>query len=115
MIDSPRHKANTSYEMYHTLFTLPSNKYSLSSVTSPPRHVCACLNDIPNCNISHPSPLQLFPGETFWIEVVLVGQHKGTVPGTVRATFSHSESRFEAGNQLSVQNIPTRQCNDCNT
>ena len=112
MIDSPKHKANKSPEMYQALFTVLSNKYSLSSVTSPPRRVCSCQNDRPNCkkSNSHDSPLHLFPGESFPIEVVLVGQHTGTVPGTVRATLKHDDSRFERGKNLSILNIPNTRC-----
>ena len=113
MIDSPRHKANRSTEMYQALFTVPSNKYSLSSVTSPPRNVCSCQNDRPiNCSrlSSHHTQLHLFPGESFLIEVVLVGQHQGTVPGTVQATLKHDSSRFEGGNQFSVQSIQNKRC-----
>ena len=113
MIDSPRHKANRSTEMYQALFTVPSNEYSLSSVTSPPRYVCSCQNDRPtNCsrNSTHHSRLHLFPGEPFLIEVVLVGQHQGTVPGTVQATLKHNSSRFEGDKKLSVQSIQSTRC-----
>jgi hypothetical protein len=113
MIDSPRHKANTSTEMYKALFTVPSNNYSLSSVTSPPRYVCSCQNDRPvNCGKKSPrhTRLHLFPGESFPIKVALVGQHQGTVPGTVLATLKHNSSRFEGNNQLSIQGINNTKC-----
>ena len=45
--------------------------------------------------------LQVFPGETFSLKVVLVGQYNGTVPGTVQASLSHKSSRF--GERESVQ------------
>ena len=113
MIDSPNHKANKSSEMYRALFTVPSNRYRLSSVTSPPRHVCFCQNDRPKFdNCSNHSPLHLFPGESFPIEVVLVGQHNGTVPGTVQATLKHDDSRIDHGRDktFSVQDISNAKC-----
>ena len=113
MIDSPTHKANRSSEMFHALFTVPRNdKYRLSSVSSPPRHVCPCKNGIPWCNshLLHSSPLLLFPGEIFYIQVALVGQRNGTVPGAVKATLKHNESRFEGGKTVVVRNIRSKQC-----
>lgn len=113
MIDSPRHKANRSIAMYEALFTVPSNEYSLSSVTSPPRYVCACHNDKPvNCysNSSRHTRLHLFPGEPFQLEFAVVGQHQGTVPGAVQATLKHNNSRFEGNKKISVQSIKDTRC-----
>ena len=116
VIDSPRHKANRSTDMYRALFTVPSNKYSLSSVTSPPRYVCPCQNhDIPvnfsmvTCSSRH-TQRHLFPGEPFQIEVVLVGQYHGTVPGTIQGTLKYNSSRFEGNNNVSFRNIQSTKC-----
>ena len=92
ILDSPPHRAFHSSKLYHALFTVPNNTEYISSVTSPPRRVCPCYNQKPNCN--HHQKLQIFPGETFSIEAVLVGQYNGTVPGTVQASVHHKNSRF---------------------
>ena len=106
IIDSPEHKPFSSTKMYNLLFTVPNNDKYLSSIASPPRRVCLCHNKKPNCTSMPCHSLQVFPGETFSLEVVLVGQYNGTVPGTVQASLSHKSSIFEE--RESVQTTPSR-------
>ena len=106
IIDSPNTPSLNSKFMYSKLFTVTNNSYCLSSVASPPRRVCLCHNKKPKCNtpgsMLHYDRL-IFPGEIFPLEVVILGQYNGTVPGTVQASLSHNykESRF--GERESVQ------------
>ena len=104
IIDSPNTPSLNSKYMYSKLFTVMNNSYCLSSVASPPRRVCLCHNKKPKCNtpgsMLHYDRL-VFPGETFPLEVMILGQYNGTVPGTVQASLSHKESRF--GERESVQ------------
>ena len=58
----------------------------LSPVSSNPSRVCLCNNSIPDCSILV-SDIELFPGQTFKIEIVAVGQRLGVIPATVRAEF----------------------------
>ena len=61
----------------------------LSVISSRPYRACLCVNDLPNCSraelIKH-----LYPGDTFAVSAVVVGQMNGTVPGVVHADFVYS-------------------------
>ena len=92
MIDSPKHKANRSTDIYDAVFHVPSNKESPSSVTSPPHHVCFCAKNqsMTNCSVqTYDSTKPIYPGEIIAINMALVGQYDGSVPGTVRAILKH--------------------------
>ena len=64
----------------------------LSAVSSNPTRVCVCINEAPNCNVTLYN-VTAYPGETFQIPAVAVGQRFGTVPFTVtfKVYFSHSK------------------------
>ena len=99
MIDSPKHKANRSTDIYDAVFHVPSNKESPSSVTSPPHHVCFCAKNhsMTNCSVqTYDSTKPIYPGEIIAINMALVGQYNGSVPGTVRAILKHpTYSKFQ--------------------
>ena len=66
---------------------ISGHENSTSDISSEPFRMCGCENDQPDC--SHAIiPLQLFPGETFSIPVVAVGERDGPVPATVHAEVS---------------------------
>ena len=102
-----------STKAFQKIFKVPANRIPLysSSVSSPPRQVCSCHNDKLNCNTSGHFFLQLkkFPGETFTIDAVLVGQFEGTVPGTVHANLKFRNSSLQQGEY--VQNLSSIICN----
>ena len=52
---------------------------------------CLCINDLPDCNITHYN-VTAYPGETFQIPAVAVGQMFGTVPITVHTSFISASS-----------------------
>ena len=86
MLDGPdhHHNASKSIDVYRSIFNFP--KGVNSSVTSEPQQVCFCENGKKNClNNGHLRNIEQYPGETFTIKAVLVGQLYGTVPGTVQA------------------------------
>ena len=58
-----------------------------SAVSSNPSRVCVCINDIPDCSITKYN-VTAYPGETFQIFAVAVGQMLGTVPFTVKSRFT---------------------------
>ena len=101
IIDTPKHRALSSTKLFSLLFTVQNNTKCPSSVTSPPRRVCLCTYHKPSCTSMPHRSLQVFPGETFTLEAVLVGQYNGTVPGTVQASLTHKSSTF--GERESVQ------------
>ena len=55
-----------------------------SNISSDPFHICPCENNHPDCNKSM-KRLSVYPGETFQISVVAVGQRNGIVPSAVRS------------------------------
>ena len=56
-----------------------------SSISSDPFRICLCnLNNYPNCSQSMKT-LSVYPGETFQVSVVAVGQRNGIVPAAVRS------------------------------
>ena len=101
--------AYESTKVFHNIFKVPKNKLPLysSSISSPPRQVCSCQNDKIDCKTAS-LKLQKFPGETFFIDAVLVGQFQGTVPGTVRATLQLNNSSLQQGEY--VQNLSSIIC-----
>ena len=105
-------------DVYKAIFNIISNTISPASVSSPPRHVCLCKNNRPICiynmqvsQISH--TIEKFPGETFSIEAVLVGQFSGTVPGTVQAWLINKRN-YNFGPNENIQKISTRTCTKLN-
>ena len=86
-----------------------------STISSDPFQVCICENNLPNCNkFDYNVPHTVYPGETFQVSVVAVGQRYGTVPGTVRSTVNniqHPSTNLQ-GSQLLQQAYNT--CNKLN-
>ena len=68
--------------------------------------VLLCHNSVPACNIIR-SDTKLFPGQTFNITAVAVGQRMGVVPSIVIAKHDDSEGRL--GHEQNVQSVD-RQC-----
>ena len=72
---------------------------SSNTVTSNPTRICMCSNSIPLCNITE-HQLNVFPGQTFHIEAVAVGQRMGIVPSTVNILESPNEGSLSAGQDV---------------
>ena len=70
-------------EMFHFQEALSQ----LSTVSSNPTRVCMCISDLPDCSITLYN-VTAYPGETFQIPAVAVGQKFGTVPFTVHSRFT---------------------------
>ena len=66
---------------------------SLHAVTSDPIRICICIHSLPMCNVTE-YRTEVFPGESFEIEAVAVGQRMGIVPSIVRASFADGEGRL---------------------
>ena len=65
----------------------PNATTDLSYITSDPSRVCLCTDEmIPDCLLVFPSKT-VYPGETFFIPAVVVGQNFGTVDGSVYSQF----------------------------
>ena len=79
---------------------------SLHAVTSDPIRICICIHSLPMCNVTE-YRTEVFPGESFEIEAVAVGQRMGIVPSIVRASFADGEGRL--GTEEDVQTVG-KQC-----
>lgn len=86
LIDSPYHNqtTNSSLHIYNKIFH--TSPHVPSFVSSPERKVCMCSGSTKDsdCSRYHMIP-PVYPGEMFHIQVVLVGQLNGILPGTVIA------------------------------
>ena len=68
-------------------FQLNNGDIDLSTASSEPVRVCQCSMELtPNCN-STAQNVKLFPGQTFVIKAIAVGQRYGIAPATVQANF----------------------------
>ena len=61
-----------------------------STISSVPIHICTCKNNFPDCSNHGRFPRTVYPGETFQVSVVAVGQRKGTVPSRVISTVENT-------------------------
>ena len=69
--------------------SLDIQQEGLSVISSQPYRACLCENDMPNCSRAELTK-HLYPGDTFTVSAVVVGQMNGTVPGVVYADFVDS-------------------------
>ena len=72
-------------------FQIEANDSDLSPVSSEPVRVCLCYNSKPICNITDYT-IKAYPGETFLVHAVGVGQMYGTVPSSVIAQFRQTNT-----------------------
>ena len=57
---------------------------STSNISSDPLQICQCKHNLPDCSENkYRMPRIVYPGETFQVSVVAVGQRHGTVPSQV--------------------------------
>ena len=87
-----------SIQEYHLLdnflneiFQIKAQDSDLSPVSSEPYRVCMCYSSKPACWTTVHTVIA-YPGETFRISAVAVGQMNGTVPSTVDAHFHQANS-----------------------
>ena len=84
---------------------------SLSKVASDPCDVCICSNNTPEC--SEVVEVDIFPGQSFSVSVVIVGEEGGTVAGSVFATFVPNHSlRPRLGAGEGTQRVTQLHCNE---
>ena len=74
--------------VFDALFHFQNISSQLSAVSSNPTRVCICTDDhLPDCNVTQYN-ITAYPGETFQVPAVAVGQMFGTVPALIHAWFS---------------------------
>ena len=77
----------------------PSSNDIRYAIASDPIRICICEGAFPMCNQTDYS-INAFPGQTFQIEVVAVGQRMGIVPAVVTTELSDSEGRLGEGQAI---------------
>ena len=85
----------------HVFFYEPSN--DSSRLSSAPTRVCLCDNGVANCLKLFTTVHGLYPGQTFSVSVVAVGQRFGVANGTVYAHLVHLPNQQPASLERSQQ------------
>jgi len=82
---------------FEDIFRIESfhNESDLSLIASDPTRVCFCVTGTPNCSIRSQSRT-LYPGETFEIPVVVVGDTLGVTTGAALAVLPSNASLAKA-------------------
>ena len=84
----------SSSQVFDMLFYNNDTDYNATSnISSDPFQVCPCTNDLLDCDKYFMPRMYVaaYPGETFQVSVVTVGQRDGTVPSTVRSTIKNTQ------------------------
>ena len=76
---------------FDRIFHIEDGSKEISPLSFNPTRVCLCNNDLSDCNITQYN-VTAYPGETFQISAVAVGQRFGTVPFTVQSRFTSVNS-----------------------
>ena len=76
-----------------------------STISSDPLYICYCENDLPDCSDFHYHFARtVYPGETFQVSVVAVGQRNGTVPSKVISIILNYPSHLPNSQHLQQAN-----------
>ena len=76
----------SSGEVFDMLIINNDPDNNTSNISSDPIKICLCKNNLPKCwSVRVPYLHRVYPGETFQISVVAVGQRNGPVSSTVRS------------------------------
>ena len=88
-------------EMFDALFHVIHPESDYSVISSNPTGVCSCKNDIPDCE-THSLNITTYPGATFTVSAISVGQRNGAVPeNVILASYSepgHTQNVFTGRN-----------------
>ena len=99
---------NSSAQVFDTLVHIEiEDNNRTASISSNPLYICLCKNDLPDCSnssVQHCGDSStVYPGETFQVSLIAVGQRDGTVPSTVRSTVTSSTTEFHSVSLLNHQ------------
>ena len=76
---------------FDNMFNITNNLTDLSQISSTPIIVCICFNSTPNC-ANTDVKISAYPGQTFDISAVAVGQRLGIVPTIIRSVVVPTQS-----------------------
>ena len=75
-----------------------------SQISSDPTRVCMCVDSTPNCTITE-TFVELYPGQSYMLSVVAVGQRFGTVPSIIQAQFDGTRSTGDIDDVQQTQGL----------
>ena len=84
-------KGASGVRSFKAMFHFQEPQWQSSVICSNPTRVCVCNHDIYDCNITKYN-VTAYPGETFQIPAVTVGQMFGAIPFTVQTKFIQGNS-----------------------
>ena len=83
-----------------------------SLISSDPIRVCFCTDNVPDCNI-HQHNISLYPGQSFVVSAVTVGQRNEISPGTVFAHFTSDSGSLDASSILGESQVIQQSGKSC--
>ena len=81
--------------VFDEIFDVIEHTSKISVIASDPKHICPCPYDQPDCSI-HSINTTVYPGETFLVPVVAIGQRNGTVPAIVKSSLEDEQSMLDS-------------------
>ena len=82
-------------QVFDEIFDVTEHISKISVIASDPNHICPCRYDQPDCSI-HSINTTVYPGETFLVPVVAIGQRNGTVPAIVKSSLEDEQSMLDS-------------------
>lgn len=76
---------SNSSEAFQSLFNITDYSETMS-ISSTPQQPCFCSRNLDRCDADYNS-ISLYPGEFFLVDMTVVGQRNGAVPGSVHSVF----------------------------
>ena len=83
-----------SGKVFDMLFQYQADN-TTSSISSDPFHVCPCENNHPECS-KNKKKISVYPGETFQVSVVAVGQRNGIIPVRAISHINRGNGRLQS-------------------
>ena len=97
----------SSGKVFDMIVNIDSNDYNTTSViSSEPIGICPCENNLPDC--MNFIECEVYPGETFQVSVVALGQRNGTVPSTVSTIYLGTGDLSDSQYHQQVNNTCTK-------
>ena len=80
--------------VFNKVFSITQNVIT-SVISSDPYQVCTCSSGQPDCS-TYSISITVYPGETFLVPVVAVGQRYGTVPAVVKSSLEDELTKLDS-------------------
>ena len=106
MLDYDSYTPNSTWHLFEEISGLHNTVSEPSTISSDPIGVCFCTNNITDCDKKW-NNITVYPGQSFNISAITVGQRNGTVRGVIHADIDHGTIGLLQGSQ-SIQS-----CENC--